>query len=359
MQISKDQPLEWLHSFTNSSLHLILFMTEQCNFRCVYCYEDFKLHNMEKDVIAGVKNLIEKRITNITHLAISYFGGEPLLNKPGVLDMTTWAKDMCEKHNVKYRGNITTNGYSLDEKTFDSIISQGITSYQITIDGDKASHDKLRPTITGKATFDKIMRNIRMMAGSSHEFECVVRLNVSDANFDGVANFIKKEAASIFAGDKRFKIHFHPIWGRPELMLKQKDRLDELNAMVEELGLNHTEESGLTVLQNKDHAKEKTDNAATKKGREADYVCYAAKANSFSIRANGQVQKCTVALKDEINNIGKLHKDGTLELDHDKLTKWIFAKEKGCPLQALALEKLAIPYKDAGKFDKVPAEVKL
>src|ERR1700758_3175791 len=111
MDNSKDQPLEWLHGFTNSSLHLVLFMTEQCNFRCVYCYEDFKLGNIQDEVVTGVKNLLLKRIPEIKHLAISYFGGEPLLNKAGVLDMTTWAKELCDKHSVKYTGNITTNGY--------------------------------------------------------------------------------------------------------------------------------------------------------------------------------------------------------------------------------------------------------
>ncbi len=351
MSNSNNQPLEWLHGFTNSSLHLILFVTEQCNFRCVYCYEDFKLGNIQDEVVTGVKNLISNRISEIQHLAISYFGGEPLMNKVGVLDMTSWAKELCEKHNVKYHGNITTNGYTLDKKTFESIFNNGITEYQITIDGDKVYHDKLRPTINGKATFDKIMRNVKMMAQSSYNFKCVVRLNVSDSNFEGVKSFIENEASSIFLNDSRFKIHFHPIWGRPELILAQKNRLEMLNTIVETLGLNHTEESGLTVLHKE--SEEIISNAATNKGRDADYICYASKANSFSIRANGQVQKCTVALKDDVNNIGKINLDGTLELDHEKLSKWLFAKDKGCPLQALALEKLAVPYKDAGKFDSV------
>ncbi|CAG0995268.1 hypothetical protein FLAV_02546 [Flavobacteriales bacterium] len=349
MESSNDQPLDWLHAFTNSSLHLILFMTEQCNFRCVYCYEDFKLNNIQDEVVVGVKNLILKRIPEIKHLAISYFGGEPLLNKKGVLDLTTWAKELCEEHGVKYHGNITTNGYTLDKKTFDSIFQKGITNYQITIDGNKDSHDKLRPTINGKSTFDKIIGNIKMMKKSPYNFECIIRLNVSDSNFEGVKSFIKNEAYAICLNDSRFKIHFHPIWGRPELILTQKNQLEELNVMVDSFGLTHTEESGLTDLNNNN--KEKIDNSATKKGREADYVCYASKANSFVIRADGTLQKCTVALKDDINNIGKLNSDGTMELDSDKLSKWIFSKDKGCPLQALALEKLAVPYKDAGKFD--------
>lgn len=346
----KNQPLSWLHGFTNNSLHLILFMTEQCNFRCVYCYEDFKLGNMKAEVLEGVKNLVTKRIPELQYLGISYFGGEPLLNKTALIDVTRWANELCAKNGTRYAANITTNGYSLDEKTFTTLFENGITEYQITLDGDKSTHDKLRPTINGKGTFEKIWENIQAMSRTPLEFSCVIRLNVSDANFDGAADFVKQYAAPLFLADKRFKLHFHPIWGKPELVLKQKDRLKELNDLVKALGLEHTAESALTELNTGKEEKE-AENAATKKGRDADYICYAAKPNSFSIRADGKIQKCTVALDDDINTIGHLNQDGSMQLDQDKMRKWVFSQEKGCPLQAFAKEKIVIPYENAGKFE--------
>lgn len=48
----------WLNSFNNKQLSLILLITEQCNFRCAYCYEDFKIGKMPPDVIEGIKNVI-------------------------------------------------------------------------------------------------------------------------------------------------------------------------------------------------------------------------------------------------------------------------------------------------------------
>ena len=33
-------------------LHLILFPTEQCNFRCTYCYEDFEAKQMDPVIAA-------------------------------------------------------------------------------------------------------------------------------------------------------------------------------------------------------------------------------------------------------------------------------------------------------------------
>jgi len=86
-------------------------------------------------------------------------------------------------------------------------------------------------------------------------------------------------------------------------------------------------------------------------------LCYAAQADSYVIRAKGKIQKCTVALNNDINTIGTLHKDGTMDLDQTKLKKWLFAEDKACPLQSLAMEKLAVPYEGAGEHLKEPAAV--
>ncbi|HEY6572205.1 MAG TPA: hypothetical protein VI198_02705, partial [Candidatus Eisenbacteria bacterium] len=49
-------------------LHLILLPTEACNFRCVYCYEAFRLKRMEPSVVAGVKRLLERRAPTLHRL---------------------------------------------------------------------------------------------------------------------------------------------------------------------------------------------------------------------------------------------------------------------------------------------------
>ena len=51
MRLSKARLQECLAS---NVLHLILMPTEACNFRCTYCYEDFKLKRMAPAVLRGV-----------------------------------------------------------------------------------------------------------------------------------------------------------------------------------------------------------------------------------------------------------------------------------------------------------------
>jgi len=314
----------WINSFGNKYLELILFMTEQCNFRCTYCYEDFKLGKMTPAVIEGVKKIIQKRINGIEVLNLSFFGGEPLLNKTSIIEISNWSAQFCKTHEVKYISGITTNGYLLDKNTFEKLIQSDIIAFQITLDGEKQTHDKLRPTLKGKSTFDTIYSNITRMANSNHSFRCTLRFNIADSNFNSIKTFINNYS-SPFTNDNRFSFHFHPIFGMPELKLTEEQQLYELKELAKMKGFKYDTPS--------------------------DYsLCYASKANSFVIRADGRIQKCTVSLESEVNNIGKIDKDGILNIDEEKFKKWILAYDKGCPLQSLSLEKLVEPYENAGKY---------
>lgn len=314
----------WLNSLNNNHLELILLITEQCNFRCVYCYEDFKIGKMSEETIAGVKNLVNKRIESIDSLKISFFGGEPLLNKNAIYEISKWAIELCRKNKVNYSSGIATNGYSLDNDVFNKCFEYGIKTYQVTLDGEKEEHDKLRPTINNKSTFKKIYSNLVSMSKSEENFNCIIRFNVSDVNIYSVESFILNNSLP-FSNDKRFNFHFHPIFGMEKLKLSKDEFLHNLKKIAISKGLFFN--SG-----------------------EGESTCYAAKANSFVIRADGRVQKCTVALESDINNVGKISKEGILELDQYKLKKWLFANNKECPVQSLKLEKLIIPYENAGKF---------
>lgn len=67
---------------SKETLSLIIKVTRDCNFRCVYCYENFdNCHldtNKSEAIVKFVENkLFEEKYKNIN---ISWFGGEPLLN---------------------------------------------------------------------------------------------------------------------------------------------------------------------------------------------------------------------------------------------------------------------------------------
>jgi uncharacterized protein len=52
-------------------------------------------------------------------------------------------------------------------------------------------------------------------------------------------------------------------------------------------------------------------------------VCYASKANSLTIRSDGSIGKCTVALKSSANSVGRINIDGSLSIDSEKFSPWL------------------------------------
>lgn len=331
---------EWLLSLGNQSLHLILFMTEQCNFRCRYCYETFKLREIAPEVLAGVQNLIERRRGELEVLTINYFGGEPLLNTRAILSFSNWCQTICAGVDqegtgklyteIPYTGSLTTNGYLLRPQTFQQLVAAGVREYQITLDGGAKSHDQLRFTTGGKPTFQTILGNLQAMLVSELAFSCTVRLNVWDGNLDSCAAFLESEGKA-FLGDSRFRVHFHPIFGEESLALNDLAGLRDLESLVRSLGgrvegdvdpmglLPESAEQGFL-------------------GRAESFVCYAARGDSYVIRADGRVQKCTVALEHPQNTIGRIDASGALQLEQEMAKAWVFAANKSCPKISVAAE---------------------
>jgi uncharacterized protein len=123
------------------SLHLILFVTEQCNFRCTYCYEEFKRNGMKPEVIEGVQNLVDRRGPNLDHLSISWFGGEPLLAQRTILSLCRSIEALSVKHGFARQDSITTNGFLLDTESARRLIDARVSTFQISLDGPADYHD--------------------------------------------------------------------------------------------------------------------------------------------------------------------------------------------------------------------------
>ena len=45
------EPRRLASCLSNRRLELIVMPTEQCNFRCIYCYEDFRMGRMNSDTV--------------------------------------------------------------------------------------------------------------------------------------------------------------------------------------------------------------------------------------------------------------------------------------------------------------------
>jgi uncharacterized protein len=303
-------------------LSLILFPTEKCNFRCTYCYEDFVFGQMAPEVIAGIKNLISKRAPDLDYLELGWFGGEPLLAKRVVVDVSKHANALAAEHSgLQYCGSMSTNGWLLKPDVLRELVSCGVINFQISLDGFGPGHDATRRSSRDTGTFDQIWNNLMEAKFSDIPFSISLRIHVSAANIDTVENLIEAICES-FGGDDRFSAYIKPIerlGGSNDgsfPVLKGDSKSTQVDRLRDKFG-------GRLLLEDED----------------SDPVCYAAAANSFAIRSNGSIAKCTVALNDSRNSVGRLSKEGNLEINSEGLKPWLRGLASGdsselrCPIR--------------------------
>ena len=98
---------------------------------------------------------------------LTFFGGEPLLNLPVMYDL---AERLCARHAARAAStqivSIITNGLLLTPEVVDRLLPFGLNGVKITLDGDRETHNRMRPLRGGQGTFDRIIENIRRVAGT-------------------------------------------------------------------------------------------------------------------------------------------------------------------------------------------------
>lgn len=296
------------HLISNKIQELILFPTEQCNFRCVYCYEDFKLKRMSPNIVQAIKKFLDNRAPSLNLLKLDWFGGEPLLAKDIILELSHYAKQLSKKHaDLSYFSGITTNGYLLSPSTFEELVEEGVTHYQISLDGPKNIHNLTRIKANGQGTFERIWSNLISIKNSDNQnFEIILRIHLTKDNLPYMSDFML-ELRNHFVGDPRFKIFLKRV-GR--LGGPNDSKLNLINYNEDQTSIDKLK----TLLYQDSH---EINNF------EPGNVCYASRPNSIAIRSDGSLAKCTVALNDERNSIGNIQPDGTLNINKNRLAPWL------------------------------------
>ena len=197
---------------------------------------------------------------------------------------------------------MTTNGSLLTKKTYEKLHDIDVSLYQITLDGTKEYHDRFRKFTNGKGSYNKIINNLLSIKETNNKDMFILRTNVGADNLDIMDEHIKI-LVDLFGEDSRFMLSFHNIgnWGENESNIIRESISMKLQKKAIDLGANVVP----IILSLSPGA-----------------TCYAAKLNSFVIGSDGKVYKCTVALYENVNNIGVLKENGTMILDSNKHKKW-------------------------------------
>lgn len=314
------QTLQQVKNLLNDTLILTIMPTEGCNFRCTYCYEDHTPISMTQTMIDQLKNFLSEQVSHFKHVHISWFGGEPSLCKDTILDISSLIQSLQNKYHFQYTASMTTNGYLLSESTFRKFFAAGIKCYQITLDGH--NHDKTRPHISGNGTLQRIINNlseISKLPSKEFDFYIILRHNILAKDNDlSWYDYLYR----LFGSDRRFAVSVRPVnnWGGDNItglsLLDGENKVD-----LPKIHEDYVNQIGMRYDSSEDSLF----------GR----ICYAAFPNGYIIRADGKIEKCSVALNHPQNLVGYIDSNNGVVIDHTKNKLWSDAKFKSecyiCP----------------------------
>lgn len=171
-----------------ASMHLTLAPTMDCCFRCHYCFEKYK---EKKYMTPEVMDTIIKYVTSYSELRdikITWFGGEPLMATPQIEAFYNKFAAIWKNPVVS---NIITTGYHINKEAIRIMKKVGITSAQITLDGMRKTHNKVKYLPSGEDVFEKVLSNIELLNDLAPEINIVIRVNLTRENAHEYAMLFK------------------------------------------------------------------------------------------------------------------------------------------------------------------------
>ena len=168
-----------------------------CNLNCLYCFEGklqsaHKPKMMSKETEAAVVRYLQEEMAGKKHLAVSWFGGEPLLAMGTIRRISAPLLAACQEGEIHYSSVITTNGVFLTPKVADQLLECRIPMVQITVDVPR----EMKRDKKGRDTQDLVLDNL---AATAQKLRIHVRINLSRDD--------EQEWEDLFAGLVRRDLH--------------------------------------------------------------------------------------------------------------------------------------------------------
>ena len=297
---------------TNPRLYLVVHTTQNCNFRCTYCYMDFNNVGIHEGTKEGIVNFISKNIQNYKSVHISWFGGEPLLGIDAINEISQKVISICAKARKPYSASITTNGYLLTPENIDVLLRAKVRNLFITIDGTKSCHDKQRVLKNGAGTFDRIIENLLYIKNNirTRALNISIRSNMTKQhvlNLTGYYQFYDDN----FGDDERFTLYAKPVgdYGGARVKKLEAELLSGMGDIYEELAKVNGKIKFMWNI----------NDLSIGSG-----ACPSRGYNKFTIGCDGSVHKCDEAMSDY--PVGHLYPDGRMELFENECAKWVHAR---------------------------------
>ena len=310
--------------WNRQQLSFIVLPTMDCMFRCKYCYEDKDHKKIDEDFMDDFLEAIKTYHAKdrLKNLSIEWYGGEPLMVYEEIVNFTKSLNHFCDTENIEHTYSMTTNGFLLSFDRAKTLIDLGIRKFQITVDGVKETHDKLRPHKNGEGTWDTIIKNLLALKNSDLDFHVMIRVNYDVEVVERISEFHEFVKDNF---DDRFTVFHHVIskWGGAndqEMDLIDPSTSQYVDTLLVDEAVNKNLKPDMNFYFSKFGGR----------------VCYANRPYFYILSLDRKLRKCTFTDEkyDALNVVGHLLA-GKFEIDEKKLLNFIMPdyekmKEKGC-----------------------------
>jgi len=149
-------------------MDVTFILTEECNLRCTYCYQkNFRRNELPPGTaVAAVRSAVA---AGERSLALTYFGGEPLLRADAMFEIQAEARRLANDAGVSMTAKVPTNGLLLTGEIVRRSGELGIF-ISLSFDGVREAQDGGRVRPDGSGSFDDAVRALKLLVAARRPF---------------------------------------------------------------------------------------------------------------------------------------------------------------------------------------------
>ncbi|MGE7155991.1 radical SAM protein [Methylorubrum rhodesianum] len=291
------------------SLTLTIAPTMACNFACGYCFQGLNkpTKKMTPDVQDAIIDFVKAK-KDLKALSIVWYGGEPLMGRDSIFRLSDRLIAYCDKNKIAYSAGIVSNAWFLTAETAAQLHTRRVRWVQVTIDGDRDTHDKMRPLTSGGRTFDRILDNIEQALDET-AMSIQARVNVGISNVERADAMLDDFAARRLGQRGNFGVYFAPIEAStPESGSAFTEKLSRADFNRKVLALEgKARQLGFAGIQTPPSG--------------FSGMCVAASNSGYVVAGNGDVHKCWETAHDPSKRTGSIFEPEKLH-DSVNATLW-------------------------------------
>lgn len=148
--------------------NLCLVLSQDCNMRCIYCYENGGSFNKTRKIMdcSTIKKIVDWWISKIPQeislVRVEFYGGEPLLNISGFMYAIEYINEKMKQLNKKVRYFVITNGTLINGEILEVLKINKVT-VTLSIDGDRESQNVNRRLLGNQDSYDIVIQNLHRL----------------------------------------------------------------------------------------------------------------------------------------------------------------------------------------------------